>query len=42
MEKTALEARIALLKTRGMHNDRIVRKLQRRLRNLERSNKNAN
>lgn len=42
MEKTALETRIALLKARGTDNGNIIRKLQRRLRNLERSDKNAN
>ena len=42
MEKMALETRIALLKARGTDNGNIIRKLQRRLRNLERSDKNAN
>lgn len=35
MEKMALENRIALLRTRGTNNGNIVRKLQRRLRKLE-------
>ena len=35
MEKKALENRIALLKARGTDNSNIIRKLQRRLRRLE-------
>lgn len=35
MEKTAIENRIALLRTRSTSNGNIIRKLQRRLRKLE-------
>jgi hypothetical protein len=34
-KKLVLESRIALLQARGPHNDRIVNKLKRRLRNLD-------
>ena len=35
--KEALETRIAILKGRGAHNYRIIRKLQRQLRALEKN-----
>ena len=34
-QKLIITERIALLQTRGSHNDRIVNKLKRRLRNLD-------
>ena len=38
MEKKAIENRIALLRARGTNNGRIIQKLQRRLRKLEKEN----
>jgi hypothetical protein len=35
MEKLKLENRIALLESRGVHNAKIVRKLQRKLRKIQ-------
>ena len=35
MEKLKLENRIALLESRGEHNSKLVRKLQRRLRKIQ-------
>lgn len=35
MEELKLKNRIALLESRGPHNDKIVRKLQRRLRKIQ-------